>query len=198
MTSTSTKFSDRMEAWLNQSSDKTLASLGVAFAEKSFAVVILLLMIIPSTPLPTGGITHILEIIAALLALELALGFKSIWLPTKWKDRQVGGIIKGKAITILVNRIRWFEKYSRSRLGYIVKNKIIVRLTGLVILIFTFSAFFAPPFSGLDTLPSLGVVLICLALILEDGALMIVGYLVGISGMMLMLFLSSTIIKLFH
>ena len=50
---------------------------------------------------------------------------------------------------------------------------------GLVVLLFTLGSFVAPPFSGLDTLPALGVVVIALSLILEDVVITIVGMVIG-------------------
>ncbi|MFM8973762.1 MAG: exopolysaccharide biosynthesis protein, partial [Actinomycetota bacterium] len=68
------RFSDALEEWLNAPGPKTIGGLDEQFAEKGFAVILLLLMILPATPLPTGGITHALEIIAIVVALQLVLG----------------------------------------------------------------------------------------------------------------------------
>jgi hypothetical protein len=45
-------------------------------------------------------------------------------------------------------------------------------------------AFFAPPFTGLDTLPSLGVVLLSLGVLLED-FVVVLGLVVGATGIVL-------------
>src|SRR6266508_1920957 len=46
-------FSDQLEGWLGSDAPKTLGGLGAVFAEKSFAVTVLLLMFVPSLPRPT-------------------------------------------------------------------------------------------------------------------------------------------------
>ena len=46
------------------------------------------------------------------------------------------------------------------------------------------SAFFAPPFSGLDTLPALGVVIISLGVLLEDFLIVAVGLAIGLGGIL--------------
>jgi len=56
---------------------------------------------------------------------------------------------------------------------------------GIVLLVFVVGAFVAPPFSGLDTLPSLGVVVVCLGLVLSDGLVVIGGLVVGVFGLAL-------------
>ena len=44
------------------------------------------------------------------------------------------------------------------------------------------AAFLAPPFTGLDTLPALGVVLLALGVLLEDLLLVAAGVVVGVAG----------------
>jgi hypothetical protein len=53
------------------------------------------------------------------------------------------------------------------------------------------AAFVAPPFTGLDTLPALGVVLVSLGVLLEDFVLVVVGIAVGAVGVILEIFLGS-------
>jgi len=51
----------------------------------------------------------------------------------------------------------------------------------------------APPFSGLDTLPALGVVIICLAIILEDVLVLAIGSAIGAGGIALILTIGAAI-----
>ena len=65
------------------------------------------------------------------------------------------------------------------------KSDLKIGLTGLglaLVWLFCVAAFFAPPFSGLDTLPALGVVLISLGVLLEDAAFIGAGTVVGTGG----------------
>ena len=105
-----------MQRWVDAPGAKTLGSLVELFEEKSFAMLFVVLLGVPALPLPTGGVTHVLEIIAMLLSA---------------------------------------------------------------------AAFLAPPFTGLDTLPSLGGVLIALAVLVQDIALVTVGLLIGVAGIAL-------------
>lgn len=189
------KFSSELEKWLKSPKDKTIASMSDAFAEKSFAICFLILMAIPALPLPTGGVTHVFEIINLMLALELVAGRKNIWLPKKWRHRKLGATLEKKTIPFLIRKIRWLEKYSRPRLSDIMRSRLSNGVIGLVVFIFTLAAFISPPFSGLDTLPSLGVVVISLSLILEDFAILLIGLLIGIIGIGVEIALGSA---LFH
>ena len=67
-------FSDQLEQWLGSDDPKTLGTMGDVFAEKSFAVTIMLLMFVPALPLPTGGITHVFEVIVVVLAAQMVIG----------------------------------------------------------------------------------------------------------------------------
>src|SRR5882672_9110154 len=95
-------FSDELERWLQSDEPKTLGAMGDVFAEKSFAVTILLLMFVPSLPLPTGGITHVFEVIVVLLSAQMVVGRTTIWLPERWKKRELGKTLTGKAIPFIV------------------------------------------------------------------------------------------------
>src|SRR5204862_6366973 len=75
------EFSDDLDEWLHGDSPKTLGDLGDAFNAKSFAVTILMLMFVPALPLPTGGITHVFEVITVFVALQMVIGRRTIWLP---------------------------------------------------------------------------------------------------------------------
>ena len=58
----------------------------------------------------------------------------------------------------------------------------------------TAGAFFAPPFTGLDTLPALGVVLLSLGVLLEDVIVVAVGLVVGAAGVLLEIIVGSAVV----
>ncbi|MGZ8563705.1 MAG: exopolysaccharide biosynthesis protein, partial [Candidatus Limnocylindria bacterium] len=68
------KVSDLLEGWLREEPPRTLGELIDRFGEKSFALVFILLMAVPALPLPTGGVTHVFEAVAMLVALQLIAG----------------------------------------------------------------------------------------------------------------------------
>jgi hypothetical protein len=188
-------FSDQLETWLKGRQPKTLASLEKVFADKSFAIIFLLLMILPATPLPTGGITHIFEVIVILLCLELIAGISVPWLPKKWKHMSLGKTLTGKVIPTILKWIRWFEQRSSPRGRRIFNLPLAQRFLGLIVLLLTLGALLSPPFSGLDTLPSLGVVIISLAIILEDFLMLLAGIVIGAAGVGLTIVLGAALVE---
>jgi hypothetical protein len=66
---------------------------------------------------------------------------------------------------------------------------------GLLVVALTVAAFLAPPFTGLDTLPALGVVLLSLGVLLRDFLVVVVALAVGATGVLLEIVLGTAAIK---
>jgi hypothetical protein len=191
------KVSDQLEEWLNGDQPKTLGGLIDVFGEGSFAIIFVLLMALPALPLPTGGATHVVEIVTMLLALELIVGRRTVWLPVRWRRLELGGGSRQKFIHVLLRRIRGLERFSRPRAIWLFGHRLSGGVFGAFVLGLTLAAFLAPPFSGLDTLPSLGVVILALGYLLTDIALAAAGIVVGAAGVVSVIFLGSVAVKAF-
>src|SRR5881392_1723448 len=107
------KVSEQITRWLASDGAKTLGGLVDMFEEKSFALVFILLLAVPALPLPTGGATHVFEIIAVLVALQLIAGREGIWLPQRWRGVELAGGRRERFITGLMKLIRRLERFSR-------------------------------------------------------------------------------------
>jgi hypothetical protein len=188
------RVSTRLQAWLEGEGKKTVASLVDVFGDKSFAIVFVFLLGVPALPLPTGGATHVFEILAVLLAAQLIAGRDCVWLPRRWRDLELAGERQQRFITGLMRVIRRLERLSRPRLRPLFGHRLSDVVFGLLVVAGTVGAFFAPPFSGLDTLPALGVVLLSLAVLLEDALLVLVGVLVAAAGVVLEIVLGAVAI----
>jgi hypothetical protein len=189
------KVSDSIERWLEGDSDKTLGSLIELFEEKSFAILFVLLLGVPALPLPTGGATHVFEVIAVLLALQLIAGRDEIWLPQRWRKLELAGRRQQKFIGGLMRMIRRLERFSKPRLRFLFEHRLTNIVFGLLVIGGSVGAFLAPPFTGLDTLPSLGVVLLSLGVLLEDVIVVAIGIAVGAGGVFVEVVLGSAAIK---
>jgi hypothetical protein len=180
------KVSDQIERWLATDGEKTLGGLIDVFEEKSFALIFILLLGVPALPLPTGGATHVFEIISMLVALQLVVGRDKIWLPDRWRNVELGsGGGRMRFIAGLTRAIRRIERYSRPRLRFLFDHRASNTVFGLLVIAGSLAAFLAPPFSGLDTLPALGVVLLSLGVLLEDAAVVVLAVIVGVTGVIL-------------
>ncbi len=179
------KVSDELQRWLAGDGAKTVGSLVELFGERSFAILFIVLLGVPALPLPTGGATHVFEIIAVLLALELVVGRSEIWLPERWRGLELAGEKQQRFITSLIGVIRWLERLSRPRLRIAFRHRLSSIVFGLLVVVGSTGAFLAPPFTGLDTLPALGTVLLSLGVLLEDFLIVAFALLVGAAGITL-------------
>jgi hypothetical protein len=187
--------SEQLQGWLSGDGDKTLASLIELFQEKSFAILFVVLLGVPALPLPTGGATHVFEIVAVILAAQLIAGRDQIWLPQRWRKLELATSARTRFLTALMKMIRRLERISRPRLRFLFDHRLSNIVFGVLVIGGCAGAFFAPPFTGLDTLPALGVVLLSLAVLLEDFAVFVAGLVVGVVGVVLEIVLGAAAIN---
>jgi hypothetical protein len=190
------KASDQIESWLASAGDKTLGGLIDMFEEKSFALIFILLLGVPALPLPTGGATHVFEIIAILVALQLVAGRDKIWLPERLRKVELGtGGGRTRFIRGLMKAIRLIERLSGPQLRFLFDHRASNAVFGLLVIAGSLAAFLAPPFTGLDTLPSLGTVLLSLGVLLEDFALVVLALIVGGAGVLVEIVLGKAAVR---
>ena len=191
------KISVQLEEWLRSDRKKTMGDLVDTFGPRSFAILFVVLMALPALPLPTGAISHVLEIVTMLLALELMVGRREVWIPERFEHKELKGLSGPKFSNALLKRIRWFEKFSRPRMAGLLENRVTNMAFGAAVFGLALTAFLAPPFSGLDTLPSLGVVIGGLGVLLGDIVVAGAGLAIGVVGVAVVIGLGHAITKLF-
>jgi hypothetical protein len=130
-----------------------------------------------------------------VLAAQLLVGRETIWLPQRWRKLDLGGPRQHRFITGLIKWIGRLEKISKPRLQFLFGHRLSNIVFALLITATAVGAFAAPPFTGLDTLPALGGVLIALGVLLEDFAIVVAGVLVGIAGVALEFFLGKAVVN---
>jgi hypothetical protein len=189
------KVSDELEGWLSGEGGTTVGDLIGLFEEKSFALLFMILLGVSALPLPTGGATHVFDVIAVILAVQLIAGRDEIWLPERWRKKELAGKTQQKFLSGLLKFIRWLERFSKPRGRWLFEHRLTSIVFGLLVIGGTAGAFFAPPFSGLDTLPGLAVVLLSLGVLLEDIALVVVAVVIGVAGIALEITLGSAAVN---
>jgi hypothetical protein len=124
-------------------------------------------------------------VIAVLLALQLMVGRSHVWLPRRWQALELTGPKRERFVLAVIRLIRRLERISRPRLAFLFDHRLSNVVFGALVMVGSIAAFVAPPFSGLDTLPALGVVLLSLGVLLEDALVVIAGLLVAGAGIVL-------------
>jgi hypothetical protein len=189
------KLSDELETWRATDGALTLQSLNAAFRERSFAIAFAVLLALPALPLPTGGATHAFELIAILLACELIAGQKSIWLPRRLRGVNLDGERGQRLLSGLIRLTRRLERMTRPRFASAFGGRASNVLFGALVIVGAAAAFAAPPLSGLDTLPSLSVVVLSLGVLFEDALLVVAAIALGAAGIGLDIILGAAAIS---
>lgn len=191
-------FSQKLEYWVKHDQTKTLGELIDVFGEKSFGVYFLITMSLPALPIPTGGITSIVLLTTMIAAMQMIFGRRTLWIPNLLRKQDLDGKLATKALPFILARIKSVEKISRPRMKGFLNSAVVRSITGILILFLAFAALIAPPFTGLDTLPSLGGVFIALAIIFEDLAMALAGLVIGAAGVALLFAASSAVVLFFQ
>jgi hypothetical protein len=196
LTEEQAKLGDELEGWLSGAGERTVGSLLDLFGQRAFAILFVLLLAVPALPIPTGGATHVFELIAMLVSLQLLIGRREIWLPQRWRRIQLSGGRRERFLNALMRLIRRLERFSRPRLAFLFGNRVANALFGLLVIGLSVAAFVAPPFTGLDTLPALGAVVLSLGFLLKDILVVAGGIVVGATGVVLELALGAAVWKI--
>lgn len=192
MTELPPRASDLIRGWRDGDGEKTIGGFIDAMDTKGFALLLVVLLAPSALPIPTGGVTHVMEVAAALLALQLLVGRQEVWMPGRLRRVSLEGEKSGKLVETIINYVGKLERITKPR-GRLFFGKRISDITfGAVALIGVVATFLAPPFTGLDTIPSLGVVILALAVIAEDIAAVWVGVALIIAGIAAEYFLADT------
>jgi len=155
----------------------TLADIMAETSERSFSLVIGLLVLPFLFPMPPGS-TGPLGLGCLLLAVQMALGRRSPWLPKKIARFKFP---RWFALQLLKNlkRFTWVvEKIARPRLLKLVESPQIWRLNGLCIAWLTLLLISPVPFT--NPIPTVGILLFVVATLEADGLLMCISYVVTV------------------
>ena len=187
--------SDELKRWASGHGERTLGDLADLFGERSFAILFIVLLGMPALPLPTGGVTHVFEAIAMLLALQLLMGRRQVWLPRKWRQRRLEGPRMEEFLLRVSRFVGWLERHSRPRLSHLFDHRASGPCFGALALAGALAAFLAPPFTGLDTLPALGVVILSVGVLVKDIAIAVCGVAIGSAGIAIQLALGRAVLE---
>jgi hypothetical protein len=130
-----------------------------------------------------------------VVAAQMVLGLRTMWLPDRWRRRELGDLTTDRAIPFMARRVRQFERFSRPRWAPLFDQRWFLRVLGVVLMGFAVASAVAPPFSGLDTLPALGAVVVALAIILEDVVVLAVGAAIGAGGTVIILTIGAAVFR---
>ena len=154
----------------------SIGALLEAFHERGFGFFMFLFALPAALPLPAVGYGTVLGLPLVLLTSQQAIGRRSIWLPQSWKTKS----IKRKKLKSLIDTaLPWtnrLEYIIRPRLKFVTSG-VFSRIIGMFGLIMALSVCVPLPLT--NTVPSFGIALMSVGVIMRDGLAVLAGALIG-------------------
>jgi len=158
----------------------TLASVLELAGERTFGFLFVLLALPSALPIPAAGYSVPFGIVMLLLAVQLIVGAKTPWLPSRIMHRpisikRVQGFVK--------SGIPWMQKIervSKPRLTPVCTSRVGQVFIGLAIALMSISMMI--PIPGTNTLPAMAIFVTGFGLLDDDGAISLAGMLLSLCG----------------
>jgi hypothetical protein len=169
------RFSQDLQALLQRLAEHplTLGEIVEETSERGFGLVIGLLVLPFLFPMPPG-FTGPFGGASLLLALQMALGRRSPWLPRRVAQFQFPTWAAQQLLGSLQRLSQVVEKVARPRLARVVNHPYAWQLSGLCIAWQAFLLILPIPLT--NPIPTVGILIFTVALLEQDGFLLCVGF----------------------
>lgn len=158
----------------------TVARIIDAFGERAFGLVLILFSLPNSVPAVPPGVAGVFGTPVLLFGIQMLLGHKRPWLPKSFMRREIPLDKFRKLIDVAEPKLQWLERFCKPRLTQLF-GVVGDRAVGLLAVLVAICVLI--PFPGTNIPPSAALVIISLAVIEEDGYLLILGSIIAIAGM---------------
>jgi len=173
----------------------TMGDMVAALQGRAWTLVIMLLALPFSTPIPLPLISTPFGLAIALIALRLALGQKP-WLPEKMLAKPLPPGFFGRVLRISERVLRVVEKLLKPRVVWLTEWRELVRLHALLIFVAACVLLLPMPVPFSNGFPAVAILLIAGGLLERDGLAIIAGYLVAAAGGVFFWFLGEGAVRL--
>nr|WP_246728533.1 exopolysaccharide biosynthesis protein [Microvirga terricola] len=157
----------------------TIGRIIEAFGERAFGFVLILFSLPNCVPAPPG-IAGIVGTPVLIFGIQMMLGRHQPWLPGFILRRSVSTATFKRLIDLAEPKMKKLESYCRPRLPRLF-GPLGDRVAGFFAVLVALSVLI--PFPGTNFPPSIALVIASIAIMEEDGYLLIVGYLIGLAGL---------------
>ncbi|HYG26477.1 MAG TPA: exopolysaccharide biosynthesis protein [Caulobacteraceae bacterium] len=151
----------------------TLGEVMDRLDERAFGIAILILAV-PCLVPALYGVPQIVGVPILLLALQLLAGREEPWLPASWLRRRISKEWLDRMGVFAEKRMGWFERLSRPRLSWLTAG-FGEKLIGIFMILATLTIVL--PMT--NTVPSVALALLAVALIERDGLFAALGMLIA-------------------
>jgi hypothetical protein len=170
----------------------TIREIIEAFGERAFGFVLILFSLPNCVPAPPG-VAGIVGTPVLIFGIQMLLGHRRPWLPDLILRRSVSVSTFRKVIDVAEPRLQKLESVCKPRLPWLF-GPVGDRFVGLFAFLVAVSVLI--PFPGTNFPPSIALVIASIAVMEEDGYLLIGGYLIGLAGLTYTVAVTGTAIHL--
>lgn len=157
----------------------TIGRIIEAFGERAFGFVLILFSLPNCVPAPPG-IAGIVGTPVLIFGLQMMLGHHRPWLPGFILRRTIAVSTFRKLIDMAEPKLKKLESYCKPRMLGLF-GPLGDRAVGLFAVLAALSVLI--PFPGTNFPPSIALVIVSIAVMEEDGYLLLGGYLLGLAGL---------------
>lgn len=147
------------------------------FHERGFGFFLFLFALPAALPLPAVGVGTILGIPLIFLTAQQAMGRHTIWFPKSFRSKSMK---RENVIALIEKALPWtayIEKFIKPRLNFVTQGKF-SRIVGACGFIMALSVCVPIPLT--NTIPSFGIALMSIGIIMRDGLAVLAGALIGV------------------
>ena len=147
------------------------------FHERGFGFFLFLFALPAALPLPAVGYGTVLAFPLLFLSAQQAVGRRTIWFPEKVKAKTIKA---SHFIGTIEKAVPWMKRLEilvRPRLGFMTQG-LASNIVGLCAFIMACSVLLPVPLT--NTVPSLGIALMSIGLMMRDGLAVLAGALIGV------------------
>lgn len=160
----------------------TLREVLAVLHGRGYVLLILLLALPFSTPVPLPGLSTPFGLVIALIALRLALGQKP-WLPARLLDTKLSPKLFAKVFAAARKILRCFELFLRPRLLWFTGSSALLQLHAVPIFLCALLLLLPLPVPFSNLLPAVSILLFAGGLLERDGLFIVFGYLAFIASL---------------
>jgi len=178
-------YSIELQNLIDANKSKQSISLNQALAglqQSSFGILLIFFALPLALPIPALGIATVMALPMIFIAWQMIQGKNNASLPKFLGNKQITIASLSKVKDKSQKYLNWLEKFIKPRLQFLT-NKRAEQCLGLFLIILACVVATPIPFS--NTVPSMGIVLISLGLLENDGLFILGGIFVGFIGILL-------------
>lgn len=165
----------------------TLQAIFDLFHERGFGFFLLILALPMALPIPVPpGINIILALPLLFLTLQQSLGFHKIWMPRFVQNKQLSGQKFKALLTKTIPFLAKIEIIISPRLSFLTKG-LSSNLIGIAGFIMALCITIPVPLS--NTVPSFGIALMAIGVLMRDGLAVLSGMVIGLIWVSLLAFM---------